>query len=87
MRPTSSHRGAVAERTVGGGDQPVALVVQRDGAHPAERFVVEIGQTGVDLEILQHRQHLERVAREDGEIDLRMTGAKRRGQRSNDRSH
>ncbi len=47
------YRIAVAERAVGGGEQTILLAIERHGLHPAERLVVEIGQAGVDLQILQ----------------------------------
>ena len=50
---------AVAERALFGGQQPILLEIERHRAQPAERLVVDIGEAGIDLEIMEHRQDLE----------------------------
>src|SRR3546814_12371686 len=47
----------------------------------AERLVVDIGDTRIDLQILQHRQGSDRRAGEDRESHIRMFGAIRGSQR------
>jgi hypothetical protein len=73
--------GAVAERAVMGGQEPVVLAVKRHRAHAAKRLVVETGHPGVDLEILEQAEDLDRGARQDREGYVRMAGPVRRRQR------
>ena len=73
---------AVAERRVGGGQQLIALLIERHRVDAAERLVVEIGDAGVDLEVLEQREDLDRGARQDGEAHVGMAGAKGRGERA-----
>ena len=61
--PGPGHLLALAERRVRGGHQPVALAVERDGGDAAKRLVVDIGDAGVNLEVFQLAQNLERVTR------------------------
>lgn len=63
-----------------GGEQPILLEIERDGPHSAQRLVVDIGQPGIDLEILEHREDLDRGARQDGEFHLGMPGPIGRGE-------
>ena len=79
------HRVAIAERRVGRGQQPIALAIERHGGDAAERLVVEIGDAGVDLEIFQQRQDLDRGARLDGELHVGMPRAVGRGERCDHR--
>jgi hypothetical protein len=53
-------------RRVGRSDQPVVLAIQGYAEHTPERFIVEISQPRIDLEIFQHCQHRERGVRRDG---------------------
>ena len=66
--PLSRSRVAVAGR----GDQLIALGIERHAVTRPERLVVEIGDAGIDLEIFEQRQHLDRGARQDREGDARM---------------
>ena len=54
LRP--GHALAVAERRVGRGEQLIALLIERHRVDAAERLVVEIGDAGVDLEIVEQRR-------------------------------
>ena len=79
------HRYAVAERCVRRCDQPVALVIERDGKDTAERFVFQIGDAGVDLEVLEQVEDFDRGARPDGELHVGMPLAIGRGEPRNHR--
>ena len=56
------------------------LAIKRHGVDPAERLVVEVGQPGVDLQIFELRQHLDRGARQDRELHVGMAHAERGGE-------
>ncbi len=71
----------VAQRRVRRDQQLIALVIERHRIDAPERLVVEIGHAGVDLEIFQERQDLDRGARQDRETDVGMAGPVGRGQR------
>ena len=74
------HLLAIAEHGVGRRQQAVALVVERNGAHLADRLVLDIGQPGVDLEIFQQPQHIGRGAGLDAKAHVGMARAERRRQ-------
>ena len=80
------------ECAVTGGQQPIALVVERHGPDLAERLVVEIADAGIDLEVLEQVQDFDRGARQDREADARdawpgtaSSGARRSAARSGSR--
>ena len=78
---------AVAEHGVGRRQQAIALVVERNRANLADRFVLDIGQPGIDLEIFQQPKQFDRGAGDDAKAHVRMAGAKRRRQRRNHAEH
>ena len=53
---------AVREFVAGGGDQLVALGIERHAGDASKRLVVEIGDAGIDVEIAEQGQHLNRCA-------------------------
>ena len=81
------HLLAVAEHRIRRRQQPVALVIERNGANLADRFVLDIGQPGIDLEIFQEPQHIGRGAGPDLKTHVGMPRAKRRRQRCNHAEH
>ncbi len=75
------HLVAIAEHSVRRGQQPVAFIVKRDRADLAERFVLQIRQPGIDLQVFQKPEHGDRGAGYDAETHIRVTDPERRGQR------
>ena len=71
----------------GDGQQPIALVVERNGANLADRLVLDIGQPGIDLEIFQQAQHVGRRAGLDAKAHVGIARAKRRRQRRHHAEH
>ncbi len=63
------HARRVGVRIAGRSDQPIALGIERNGNDVPERFVVEIGDPGIDVEIAEQRQNLDRGPRQDRERD------------------
>ena len=61
------------------------LVIQRDGTDTAERLVVDVGEAGIDFEVVEQGQHLDGGAGQDGEADLGMADMQGCGQRGHDR--
>ncbi|EGE56132.1 hypothetical protein RHECNPAF_7500102 [Rhizobium etli CNPAF512] len=57
----------------------IALGIERNTGHTPERLIFKIGDAGVDLEIFEHAQHLQRIARDDREGDAGMSFLKGRG--------
>ena len=72
---------ALAQRTVGRGEQAVLLEIERHRPQAAQRLIVDVGEPGIDLEVAQHRQDLARGSRQDRELHVGMLGAIGRGQR------
>ena len=75
------HLLAIAEHGVGRRQQPVALVIERNGANLPDRLVLDIGQPRIDLEIFQQPQHLGRRAGADAKQHVGIARAERRRQR------
>ena len=63
-----------------GGEQPVALPIERQGADLPERLIVEIGEPGVDLKIVEHGENFARGLRQNGEAHVGMLLAEGRRQ-------
>ena len=78
---------AIAEHGIGRRQQAIALVVERNGANLADRFVLDIGQPGIDLEIFQQAQHVGRRAGLDAKAHVRVARAERRRQRRHHAEH
>ncbi len=70
---------------IGRDQQPVMLEIQGHRADTAEGFVVDIGEAGIDLQIVQQAQDFDGCTGQDGEHDFRMGSVQRRGQRRHDR--
>src|SRR6185437_6245993 len=85
LRPC--HLLAVAEYAFGRGQQAITFVEEGNGADVADRLVLDIGQSGVDFEILQKPEHLYRGARYHAKADVRMAGAKRCRERGDHAEH
>ena len=75
------HAVTIAEGAVFRGEQAILLEIERHRAQPPQRLVVDVGQACIDFEVLDHRQDLDRGARQDRELHVGMLGAVRRGQR------
>ena len=75
----SAQRDRVAERRAGGRDEQVALAPQRDGVDARERLVVEVGQPGLDLAVLEPVRDLARVHRDQPHAHPRVALAEARG--------
>jgi hypothetical protein len=69
----------------GRGQEPIALLIERHGIHPAERLVVEVGEAGIDLQVFEQRQNLDRCLRPDRELNVGVSRAQRRGEGGNHR--
>src|SRR5690625_2560191 len=63
-----------------GADDMVALAIKRNRGDAAKRFIIETGDPGIRLEILDHVENLDRGPREDREADIGIGTAKARGQ-------
>ena len=91
LRPPNGR--AARERPVDRAQQQVALAVERQRAHVAERFVIEVGQAGIGLERVEAAPDLARRERQHLDVHERMALAERRGdqrdgrQRSRDRPY
>jgi hypothetical protein len=62
-----------------GGEEGVALLVDRRCGDPAERLVVEVGDAGVDLVRFQLHADLQRGERADLQVDARVAAQQRLG--------
>jgi hypothetical protein len=59
------HPVAVSERGVGCDQQTVPFAIKWNRCHTAERFVIEISEAGIDLQIFQERENFDRCARQN----------------------
>jgi hypothetical protein len=91
MSPVSRHKGtwpssaqvtplAAGEGAVGGDEQAVALLVERDGTHPLQGLLVDVGEARLHLEGADHAQDLVGGARLDAEAHLRVPLPEGRGE-------
>jgi hypothetical protein len=88
MSGVSRHKGTCATsaqvtrlrspRGVGCDQQTVPFAIKWNRCHTAERFVIEISEAGIDLQIFQERENFDRCARQNSDLDLGMARAKRR---------
>ena len=80
------HLVAVAERRIGGGEQAIALAIERHAGDAPDRLIVEVGHARIDFEDFREDRRISyRRARPDCELHVRVLGTVRRGQRGNHR--